>query len=100
MSETKRRRRKVNGVVGVPGPAGPTPEEIAEALSQHDLEVGQRVRFRRGEAGDWLYGHVHHMERDGSVGLFSQGRLRSILPEHIQSQRVGPRGGRTWEPIT
>ncbi len=79
---------------------GPTAEQIAEALADYNLEVGQQVRFRMQDGETWDYGKVNRVEKDGSIGLFSEGRFRSIVPERLQIQKVGPRGGRTWENLT
>ena len=69
-------------------------------LDELGLAPGDRVRFRRGEAGHWREATVERRERDGSVGLRDgKGAARAIPVERLEVRVRGPRGAQTWEPL-
>lgn len=60
-----------------------------------------RVRFRREPADRWSMAIVEHVEKDGSLGLRdAKGASRAIPIELVEVETLGPRGARTWEPVT
>jgi hypothetical protein len=72
-----------------------------DGLAILGLALGERVRFRRGLAGQWQEGVVARRERDGSIGLTdAKGAARAVAIERIQVACTGPRGGAAWEPLT
>ena len=69
-------------------------------LAALGLRPGDRVRFRRGDAGHWNEGVVTGRERDGSVGLHDRkGASRAITPARLEVRRPGPRGAPRWIPV-
>jgi hypothetical protein len=64
------------------------------------LQIGDRVRFRRKNAGRWHEGKVVGRERDGSVSLRDQrGSARALPIAAIEVRSTGRRGGALWEPV-
>lgn len=80
----------------------PTPAPLADsALLAVGLRPGDRVRYRRSQAGNWTEGRVEQRERDGSIGVRDgRGALRALPIERLQLRTQGRRGGVTWEPLT
>lgn len=71
------------------------------ALRLLGLSPGERVRFRRQLASRWTIGVVVRRERDGSIGLTDpNGAARAIPIDRIEVGCKGPRGARSWEPLT
>ncbi|HEX9549181.1 MAG TPA: hypothetical protein VF942_17705 [Acidimicrobiales bacterium] len=65
------------------------------------LQAGEQVRFRRDSNQRWRFGMVIRREHDGSIGLTDgQGASRSVEVAKIEVRCRGPRGGRSWEPLT
>jgi hypothetical protein len=73
-----------------------------EHLAMLGLRPGERVRWRRGSSGHWLYGTVRGREHDGSIAVNEDGggAARSISVERLDVQAEGPRGAVRWEPVT
>ena len=70
-------------------------------LVQLGLAAGMRVRFRRSPNDHWRRAVVERVERDGSLGLRDEkGASRAIPVELVEVETRGPRGARTWEPVT
>ena len=70
-------------------------------LARLGLEPGDRVRFRRREAGRWHEARVERRERDGSIRLRDgKGAARAIPIDRLEVQVRGPRGAAGWEPLT
>lgn len=65
------------------------------------LAPGMRVRFRRQPADRWSPAVVERVEKDGSLGLRDpKGAARAIPIELVEVETTGPRGAKTWEPVT
>jgi hypothetical protein len=65
------------------------------------LRPGEQVRFRREPNQRWRFGTVHRREHDGSIGLTDhKGASRSVAVDYVEVRCRGPRGGRSWEPLT
>jgi hypothetical protein len=76
--------------------APPRPELVALGLS-----AGERVRWRNRPGGRWREGTVVERERDGSVGVRDgKGASRALRVDRLEVRTSGPRGARTWEPLT
>lgn len=76
--------------------APPRPELAALGLS-----AGERVRWRDRPGGRWREGTVVGRERDGSVGVRDgRGASRALRVDRLEVRTRGPRGARTWEPLT
>jgi hypothetical protein len=76
--------------------ATPRPE-----LAALGLTPGERVRWRDRPGGRWREGTVVERERDGSVGVRDgKGASRALTVERLEVRTRGPRGARTWEPLT
>jgi hypothetical protein len=76
--------------------APPRPELAALGLS-----AGERVRWRNRPGGRWREGTVVERERDGSVGVRDgKGASRALRVDRLEVRTRGPRGARTWEPLT
>jgi hypothetical protein len=74
----------------------PRPELAALGLS-----AGERVRWRNRPGGRWREGTVVERERDGSVGVRDdKGASRALRVDRLEVRTRGPRGARTWEPLT
>jgi len=70
-------------------------------LERLGLRAGEAVRWRPKDGGRWAEGTVTGVERDGSIGLTdAQGRARALPIERLEVRATGPRGARTWEPLT
>jgi hypothetical protein len=70
-------------------------------LEQLGLRPGEAVRWRPKEGARWAAGTVTGVERDGSIGLTDgQGRARALPIDRLEVRTSGPRGARTWEPLT
>ncbi len=86
------------------------PTRASQALGGHDddpglaelgLRKGEAVRFRRRDTERWKPATVKRREKDGSVGLHDdQGAARSIPIELVEVRASGPRGAKTWEPLS
>ena len=60
-----------------------------------------RVRFRRDPSERWKPAVVERMEKDGSLGLRDgKGAARSVPVELVEVETKGPRGAKSWEPVT
>lgn len=70
-------------------------------LEDFGLEVVQPVRYQEIGGGTWNLAGVRGVNRDGSVLLIDKttGAFRSIVPERLQVEHVGPRGGKTWKKL-
>jgi hypothetical protein len=76
--------------------ASPRPELAALGLS-----AGERVRWRKRPGGRWREGTVVERERDGSVSVRDRnGASRALRVNRLEVRTRGPRGARTWEPLT
>jgi hypothetical protein len=88
--------------------ATPRPE-----LAALGLTPGERVRWRPAAVpsaspssrdrpgGRWREGTVVERERDGSVGVRDgKGASRALTVDRLEVRTRGPRGARTWEPLT
>jgi hypothetical protein len=76
--------------------APPRPELAALGLCG-----GERVRWRDRPGGRWRVGTVVERERDGSVGVRDgKGGSRALRVDRLEVRTRGPRGARTWEPLT
>jgi len=66
------------------------------------VRVGEPVRWlTTGGAGRWHHGVIGRRERDGSVGVTdTDGAARSIAVDRLEVGCSGPRGARSWEPLT
>jgi hypothetical protein len=72
-----------------------------EQLSILGLRRGERVRWRPGPSGRWLYGSVRGREHDGSIAVTEDGgAFRSIPVARLDVQTLGARGGERWELVT
>ncbi|HEY8523828.1 MAG TPA: hypothetical protein VIL48_02620 [Acidimicrobiales bacterium] len=70
-------------------------------LAPLGLAGGERVRWRDRVGGRWREGTVVGRERDGSVGVRDgKGASRALAVERLEVRTRGPRGARTWEPLT
>jgi len=79
-----------------PVAASPRPELAALGLS-----AGERVRWRKRPGGRWREGTVVERERDGSVSVRDRnGASRALRVNRLEVRTRGPRGARTWEPLT
>src|SRR5690606_5924282 len=72
-----------------------------QLIAQLGLELGQKIRFRLYDGQDWSAGKVHGDNKDGSLTLVEEktGHLRAIMPDRIEIQKRGPRGGIKWTPL-
>ena len=76
--------------------ATPRPE-----LAALGLTPGERVRWRDRPGGRRREGTVVERERDGSVGVRDgKGASRALTVDRLEVRTRGPRGARTWEPLT
>ena len=65
------------------------------------LRAGEPVRWRPKDGARWAEGKITGVERDGSIGLTDrQGRARALPIDRLEVRASGPRGARTWEPLT
>ena len=70
-------------------------------LDEIGLAPGEAVRFRRRAGDRWRSGVVEGRERDGSLAVRDgKGSHRSLPLELVEVRTSGPRGARTWEPVT
>lgn len=70
-------------------------------LARLGLARGEQVRFRRSDTQRWSHAHLVGLERDGSLSLRdAKGAARAIPLELVEVATLGPRGARTWEPVT
>lgn len=75
-------------------PTGPTLLDVG-------LHVGDTVRFRPRPSARWQEATVERRERDGSIGLRDgRGASRALAVDRLEVRTTGPRGARTWEPLT
>lgn len=68
-------------------------------LADFGLQVGDTVRWRRGDAGTWRELTVKGIERDGSLSLLGPQGFRAIMPDRLQRKDHGPKGGIVWTPL-
>jgi hypothetical protein len=74
---------------------------VTDALAALGVRAGDAVRWRPKEGARWATGAVTRVERDGSIGLTDgQGRARALPIDRLEVRASGPRGARTWEPLT
>ncbi|QYG92099.1 hypothetical protein HC251_06360 [Iamia sp. SCSIO 61187] len=65
------------------------------------LHVGDVVRFRPRPSARWQEATVERRERDGSIGVRdAKGAARALPLDRLEVPTAGPRGARTWEPLT
>jgi hypothetical protein len=65
------------------------------------LRTGDRVRFQRRAGGRWHEGTVERREKDGSIGVRdAKGASRALPMERLEVRTSGPRGAKTWEPVS
>lgn len=70
-------------------------------LAAFGLRRGDPVRFRRANRGRWHSGRIERIERDGSIGVRDdKGAARALRPEVVWIEHLGPRGAKTWEPLS
>jgi hypothetical protein len=80
---------------------GPVATPRRPELAALGLTPGDRVRWRDRPGGRWREGTVVERERDGSVGVRDRrGASRSLTVDRLEVRTRGPRGARTWEPLT
>ncbi|HYI63090.1 MAG TPA: hypothetical protein VEW93_14960 [Acidimicrobiales bacterium] len=73
----------------------------APSLLEVGLHAGDVVRFRPQPQARWQEATVERRERDGSVGVRDgRGAARALGLHRLEVRAVGPRGARTWEPVT
>lgn len=79
----------------------PKKQQKQITLESYGLEMGQRVRFKPHDAGDWDYAVARGIERDGSIRLMAidTGATRSLPVDSLQRVQKGPRGGTYWVPV-
>ena len=64
------------------------------------LRRGDRVRYRRRDAGHWHEATVERREADGSVGVRdARGAARAIRVEQLEVRTRGARGAVVWESL-
>lgn len=68
-------------------------------LNDYNLAVGDEVRYRRKDRGNWHYGTARGINKDGSITVGSLHGMRALMPEHLEAKRTGPRGGTVWQAI-
>jgi len=70
-------------------------------LTDYGLERGDTVRFRPPlrPTGNWQYGTVRSVNKDGSVEIGTPTGIRAILPIHLEAKRTGPKGGTQWHRV-
>lgn len=71
------------------------------SLEDYGLQRGEQVRYIAHGKARARPARVTGINRDGSVLLATDsGATRSILPESLQREKAGPRGGKSWVPVT
>lgn len=73
-----------------------------DALADFGLVYRQEIKFRSREGANATKGIAMGVNRDGSIAIWDTewGSWRSIYPELIEVQKIGPRGGRPWVKLT
>jgi hypothetical protein len=72
-----------------------------ELLNRLGLRAGEAIRFRRGDRGRWIVGHVAGIAADGSITLHDpDGSARSLRPERVEIRRPGARGRLRWQLVS
>jgi hypothetical protein len=72
-----------------------------ELLNRLGLRAGEAIRFRRGDRGRWIVGHVAGIASDGSITLHDpDGSARSLRPERVEIRRPGARGRLRWQLVS
>jgi hypothetical protein len=72
-----------------------------ELLNRLGLRAGEAIRFRRGDRGRWIVGHVAGIAADGSITLHdADGSARSLRPERVEIRRPGARGRLRWQLVS
>ena len=65
------------------------------------LHAGDVVRFRPRPSARWQEATVERRERAGSIGVrAAKGAARALPLDRLEVPAAGPRGARTWEPLT
>lgn len=79
----------------------PKKDTSVKDLEKIGIKKYETLRFKEHGLEVYTLGKAFDIAKDGSVSLYSAdgGGWRSIMPEKLQRQVVGPRGGRKWEPI-
>lgn len=74
----------------------------AEAdLEPLGLHVGDAVRWRRRDGGNWQEGIVIGCERDGSVAVRDRDcAWRSIVADRLEARRPDRRGRLRWQSVS
>jgi hypothetical protein len=84
-----------------PRTLGPVGSAGRPELGALGLTPGERVRWRDRPGGRWREGTVVERERDGSVGVRDgKGGSRALAVDRLEVRTRGPRGARTWEPVS
>jgi len=78
----------------------PDPVDADAALEALGLHVGEPVRWRRLDGGNWQTGAVIGCESDGSIAVRdTDGAWRSIVAERLEARRPGRRGRLQWQVV-
>lgn len=65
------------------------------------LQVGEPVRWRRHDGGNWQKGAVIGLENDGSVAVRdADGAWRSIVADRLEARRPNHRGRLQWQTVS
>ena len=76
------------------------PADADAALDALGLRVGEPVRWRRHDGGNWQAGVVIGCETDGSIAVRDDdGAWRSIVAERLEARRPGRRGRLQWQVV-
>jgi hypothetical protein len=85
----------------LPGRTDAGEAALRPELGALGLSAGERVRWRNRPGGRWREGTVVERERDGSVSVRDgNGASRALRVDRLEVRTRGPRGARTWEPLT
>lgn len=69
-------------------------------LDELGLQPGLKVKYRVREDDNWKIGTLRGDSKDGSLAIIDKdGRWRSIMPDKILIQKLGPRGGKSWTKL-
>lgn len=69
--------------------------EVVDSLPL--VNIGSPIRFRHRPEQGWTKGVVKGEYKDGSLDITdSYGRARNCMPENVEVEVKGPRGGKKW----
>lgn len=76
-------------------------EADAKALyDEHKLRPDDVIRFPKAPGStSKVQGKPLSVAPDGSITCSAGGKIRAVLPERIEVQTRGPRGGLVWTPL-